>query len=259
MRIVRFERGGARSSGTVRGDAVIDEESGEEIPLGELSYLPVVEKPGKILCIGINYEAHRIEMGRDKPAHPIVFTRFVSTLVGHGQPIVRPSVSDQLDYEGELAVVIGRRGRHVKAERALELVAGYTCFNDASVRDWQRHGSQFTPGKNFDSTGAFGPWLVTSDEIPDPSQLELCTRVNGERLQHALTGDMTFSVPELIEYLSTFCTLEPGDVIATGTPSGVGDQRRPPRYLRPGDWVEVEIEKIGTLSNPVEAEAVSRQ
>jgi 2-keto-4-pentenoate hydratase/2-oxohepta-3-ene-1,7-dioic acid hydratase in catechol pathway len=195
-----------------------------------------------------------METARDKTEHPTVFTRFATTLVGHDEPIVKPSVSDRLDYEGELAVIIGKPARHVKASRALDIIAGYACFNDASVRDWQRHTTQFTPGKNFDATGAFGPWMVTADEIPDPTNLELLTRVNGETVQHANTRDMIHSIPRLIEYISTFCTLEPGDVIATGTPGGVGDKREPPLYLRPGDVVEVEIEKIGVLRNPIEAE-----
>jgi 2-keto-4-pentenoate hydratase/2-oxohepta-3-ene-1,7-dioic acid hydratase in catechol pathway len=249
VRVVSFLHRGQQGSGELVGDVI---RGRSEIPLSEVVLLPPVPHPKKILCIGINYEAHRIEMGREKPLHPVVFVRFATTLVGHEQAIVKPSESDRLDWEGELAVIIRERGRKVKAERALSIVAGYSCFDDASVRDWQRHGSQFTPGKNFDATGGFGPWMVTADEIPDPSGLELSTRVNGERVQHASTADMTFSVPELIEYISTFCTLEPGDVIATGTPSGVGDQRTPPRYLKEGDRVEVEIEKIGTLANAIE-------
>ena len=252
MKLVGFEHRGRHLIGELRGSSVVTKD--EEVPLSEITYLPPIINPRKILCIGINYESHRIETGRDKAEHPVVFTRFATTLVGHEEPIVRPRVSERLDFEGELAVIIGREARHVKAERALEIVAGYACFNDASVRDWQRHTTQFTPGKNFDATGAFGPWMVTADEIPDPSQLQLSTRVNGERVQHASTSDMTFSVPELIEYISTFCTLEPGDVIATGTPGGVGDKRTPPLYLKPGDRVEVEIDKIGVLANPVEAE-----
>ena len=266
MRVVSFEHRGERGFGIVRGASVFAHDGeldpsaldriagGTELPLGEIAFLPPIPSPRKILCIGINYEAHRIEMGREKPEHPVVFVRFATTLVGHERAIVKPRVSERLDFEGELAVVIGRRARNVKAERALEIVAGYSCFDDASVRDWQRHGSQFTPGKNFDATGGFGPWLVTTDEIPDPSRLLLSTRVNGERVQHAPTSDMTFPVPELIEYISTFCTLEPGDVIATGTPGGVGDQRTPALYLKPGDRVEVEVDAIGILSNPIASE-----
>jgi 2-keto-4-pentenoate hydratase/2-oxohepta-3-ene-1,7-dioic acid hydratase in catechol pathway len=252
MKLVGFEHRGRQLVGELRDSSVVTKD--EEIPLSEITYLPPITNPRKIICIGINYEAHRVETGREKSPYPVVFTRFATTLVGHEEPIVRPRASECLDYEGELAVIIGREARHVKAERALEIVAGYACFNDASVRDWQYRNSQFTPGKNFDATGAFGPWMVTADEIPDPSQLELTTRVNGERVQHAFTSDMTFSVPQLIEYISTFCTLEPGDVIATGTPGGVGHERKPPLFLKPGDRVEVEIDKIGVLSNPVEAE-----
>ena len=255
MKLIGFEHGGRQLVGELSGSEVVAQ--GERIPLSEIVYLPPIVSPRKILCIGINYESHRIEMGRDKGDHPVVFTRFATTLVGHGEPIVRPRVSERLDYEGELAVIIGKEARHVKADRALEIVAGYACFNDASVRDWQRHTSQFTPGKNFDATGAFGPWMVTADEIPDPSQLELSTRVNGARVQHASTSDMTFSIPQLIEYISTFCTLQPGDVIATGTPGGVGHARKPPRYLVAGDEVETSIDGIGVLRNRVVADGGS--
>jgi 2-keto-4-pentenoate hydratase/2-oxohepta-3-ene-1,7-dioic acid hydratase in catechol pathway len=252
MKLIGFEHRGRQLVGELRGATVVTRD--EEIPLSEITYLPPVTNPRKIICVGVNYETHRIEMGRDKGEHPLLFARFATTLVGHEEPIFRPQVSERLDYEGELAVIIGQRGRHVKAERALEIVGGYSCFNDASVRDWQRHTSQFTPGKNFDATGAFGPWMVTPDEIPDPTQMVLRTRVNGVEVQRASTSDMTFPIPELIAYISTFCTLEPGDVIATGTPGGVGDKRDPPLYLKPGDRVEVEIDGIGVLSNPIEAE-----
>lgn len=276
MRIVSFVHEGRRSFGVVRQEEVIDAATlghpdlsslleageldrlrscdGERIPLRDILYLPVVTRPRKILCVGVNYDAHRVEMGRDRPSHPVIFTRFATTLVGHQRPILRPKVSERLDYEGELAVVIGRRARHVASPDALSFIAGYTCFNDASVRDWQRHTSQFTPGKNFDQTGAIGPWLVTSDELGEPSNRRLTTRLNGQEVQSASTSDMTFTIQELLAYITTFTTLEPGDVIATGTPSGVGDKRDPPLYMRPKDLVEVEIEGIGTLANPIEQE-----
>ena len=216
-----------------------------------ITWLPPVARPSKIFCIGVNYDAHRRETGRDPTAHPTVFTRFAHTLVGHGQALVRPAVSERFDYEGELAVIIGRGGRRIGAEHALAHVAGYACFNDGSVRDYQRHTSQFTPGKNFDHTGGFGPWLLTADEVADPQALTLETRLAQEVMQRAPTAHMIFSVTAIIEYISSFCTLMPGDVIATGTPGGVGDKRHPPRYMQPGEEVEVDIEGIGTLCNPI--------
>lgn len=212
---------------------------------------PVIPLPGKILCVGVNYLAHIREMGREPPDYPTLFVRFPDSLVGHGQPIVRPRVSHQYDYEGELAVVIGRRARYLKATEALRYVAGYTCFLDGSVRDYQRHTTQFIPGKNFPATGSLGPWLVTADEIPDPARLTLKTRVNGEVLQSAPISDLCIDVPQIMAYCSEFCQLNPGDIIATGTPSGVGFARTPPRWLQPGDVVEVEISGIGILKNTV--------
>jgi 2-keto-4-pentenoate hydratase/2-oxohepta-3-ene-1,7-dioic acid hydratase in catechol pathway len=226
-----------------------------EVQPGAVAWLPPVVSPTKVLCIGVNYHAHRAEMGRgDDAPHPTVFVRWPSSLVGHGQPVVRPLESEAFDYEGELAVVIGRRGRRIAAADALDHVAGYSCFLDGSVRDWQRHTTQFTAGKNFDRSGAFGPWIVTADEVPDPGALRLRTTVDGEVLQDSGTDLLIASVPELIAYCSTFTTLEPGDVIATGTPGGVGSARTPPRWLRPGETVEVTIGGVGTLTNPVVAE-----
>jgi 2-keto-4-pentenoate hydratase/2-oxohepta-3-ene-1,7-dioic acid hydratase in catechol pathway len=216
---------------------------------------PVIPEPRKIICVGLNYRAHIAETGRDPPRHPLLFTRFASSIVGPGSALVRPRASTKFDYEGELAVVIGRTARHVSRDRALEYVAGYTCFNDGSLRDWQGHSTQFTPGKNFEGSGAMGPWLVTSDELPDPAALHLTTRVNGDTVQSAPLSDLLFDVPALIEYISTFARLEPGDVIATGTPGGVGAYRTPPLWLRPGDVVEVEIDRIGVLRNSVIDEA----
>ncbi|MEO8445505.1 MAG: fumarylacetoacetate hydrolase family protein [Gammaproteobacteria bacterium] len=220
-----------------------------------LRFLPVVPDPGRILCVGINYLKHIEEMGREKPAYPTLFTRFPDTLVGHGEPVMRPRISTRYDYEGELALVIGKPARYVPAAEALDYVAGYTCFLDGSVRDWQQHTTQFIPGKNFPSTGACGPWLVTTDEIPDPAVLRLETRVNGEVLQAAPVSDLCFDVRRIVEYCSGFCQLNPGDIIATGTPSGVGFARKPPRWLVPGDVVEVEISGIGILRNTVVDEA----
>jgi 2-keto-4-pentenoate hydratase/2-oxohepta-3-ene-1,7-dioic acid hydratase in catechol pathway len=216
-----------------------------------LRFAPVIPDPARIICVGINYLEHIHEMGREKPDYPTLFTRFPDTLVGHGEPIVRPLLSTHYDYEGELAIVIGTTARYVRAADALKHVAGYTCFLDGSVRDWQRHTTQFIPGKNFPATGSCGPWLVTTDEIPDPSRLRLQTRVNGEVLQQAPISDLCFDVCRIVEYCSSFCQLNPGDIIATGTPSGVGFARTPPRWLAPGDVVEVDISGIGVLRNKV--------
>ncbi len=229
-------------------------EGGQSLPLADVQRRPVIPRPWKIFCVGLNYESHRIETGRPVSEYPTLFTRFATTLVADGEPLVCPKLSEKFDFEGELAVVIGKRGRHIPREEAFSYVGGYTCFNDGSVRDYQRHSSQFTPGKNFDATGAFGPWLVTPDEIPDPSTLTLETRLNGEVMQKAGLDDLIFDVPTLISYISSFATLQPGDVIATGTPGGVGFVRNPPVFMKPGDTVEVEISGIGTLTNPVVAE-----
>jgi 2-keto-4-pentenoate hydratase/2-oxohepta-3-ene-1,7-dioic acid hydratase in catechol pathway len=222
-----------------------------DIALDGVEQLPVIPDPEKIVCVGLNYESHRSETGRPKTSYPVLFTRFADTQVGNGQPLRKPRESEEFDYEGELAVVIGRRARRVPAADALSVVAGYSCYHDASVRDWQRHTNQFTPGKNFPATGGFGPCLVTTDEIPDPSRLTLATRLNGRELQRATTDLMIFSVQKLIAYITQFTELRPGDVIATGTPGGVGFKREPPVFMRPGDVAEVEISGIGVLRNPV--------
>jgi 2-keto-4-pentenoate hydratase/2-oxohepta-3-ene-1,7-dioic acid hydratase in catechol pathway len=224
---------------------------GPAYSLDEVELLPPIPDPGKILCIGLNYASHLSEMGNKRPDYPTVFTRWADTLVAHGSPLVRPRNSTRLDYEGELAVVIGRTGRHIPRSEAMDYVAGFSIFNDASVRDWQRHSSQFIPGKNFPATGGFGPALVTPDEIDDLASTRVQTRLNGELLQDQPISDMLWGVPELIEYLSAFTPLGPGDVIVTGTPGGVGDARTPPLYLQPGDIVEVSAGPIGTLRNPV--------
>jgi 2-keto-4-pentenoate hydratase/2-oxohepta-3-ene-1,7-dioic acid hydratase in catechol pathway len=226
-----------------------DQEGG--IALADVAFLPPVTDPAKILCVGINYLTHVQETGREVPKFPMIFTRFADTQTGHEQPLVRPLASAKLDFEGELAVVIGRRARHVKAADAYGYVAGYACYNDGSVRDWQKHSIQFIPGKNFPQTGGFGPCLVTADEVGDPSQLELVTRLNGEIVQHARTDDLIFSIPALIEYCSTFTELQPGDIIITGTTGGVGAFRQPPLWMKHGDVVEVEISRVGLLRNTV--------
>ena len=223
----------------------------EQIPLGDAEFAPVIPIPGRILCVGINFRAHMKEMGREPPEHPWLFVRFADSQVGHGQPMIRPIESEEYDYEGELAVVMGRVAHRVKAADALNYVAGYTCFNDGSIRDFQRHSTQFTPGKNFYKSGSVGPWLVTADEIPDPSVLNLETRLNSKIMQQAPISDLKFDVPYLIEYISQFCRLMPGDVISTGTPGGVGAARKPPVWLKPGDKIEVEIDGIGVLKNTV--------
>ncbi|MBU6206741.1 MAG: fumarylacetoacetate hydrolase family protein [Alphaproteobacteria bacterium] len=229
--------------------------SGVLIDLDRIIYAPVIPNPGKIMCVGHNYESHRIETGREKTEHPSIFTRFADSQVGHMQPIIRPNASTMLDYEGELAVVIGQGGRNIAAADALAHVAGYACYNDASVRDWQWHTKQFTPGKNFPGTGAFGPWLVTSDEIPDPQALSVTTTLNGTVMQSQPTSEMIFPVAEIIAYVSAFTPLSAGDVIVTGTPGGVGAKRQPPVWMQPGDVVEIAIPGIGTLQNTVTAEA----
>ena len=221
------------------------------VALADVTFLPVIENPGKVLCIGINYATHVREAGREMPTYPMIFTRFADSQVAHLQPIIRPKASHKLDFEGELAVVIGKTARHVKAADALEYVAGYACYNDGSVRDWQKHTIQFVPGKNFPCTGGFGPWLVTCDEIGDPQDLELTTRLNGQVMQHTRTSDMIFDVRHLIEYCSTFTELAPGDVIVSGTTGGVGAFREPPVWMKPGDTVEVEISGIGILRNSI--------
>lgn len=226
-----------------------------DFDLSALRFLPPVVHPDKILCIGLNYREHAAEVGKPLPPWPTVFVRFHDAQTGHNEPMIRPKASTRYDFEGELAVVIGRDARHVKAEEALSYVAGYAAFNDGSVRDWQGHTTQFTPGKNFYRSGAMGPYLVTADEAPDPSTLRVVTRLNGIEVQNGPTADMIFDVPALIAYISTFTPLSAGDVIATGTPRGVGQARKPPLYMTGGDVVEVEIAGIGLLRNPIADEA----
>jgi 2-keto-4-pentenoate hydratase/2-oxohepta-3-ene-1,7-dioic acid hydratase in catechol pathway len=217
--------------------------------LADVRLLPVIPNPDKILCAGINYRSHAAETGRELPKQPSMFIRLANTLTGHDGEMIRPSVSQHFDFEGELAVVIGRGGRHIPVERALEHVAGYTCFVDGSVRDYQKFS--VTSGKNFPGTGPLGPWLVTTDEIPDPTRLTLTTRLNGQQVQHSGTDLLIYSVPQIIAFCSDFTTLLPGDVIATGTPEGVGHRRNPPLWMKPGDVLEVEISGIGTIRNHI--------
>ncbi len=223
----------------------------EKLPLDSVKLLPVITDPAKILCVGLNYETHRRETGRPASEHPTIFTRYPDSLIAHGDDIILPHVSTMLDYEGELGIVIGKGGRYIRRENALQHVAGYTCHNDATLRDWQRHTSQFTPGKTFPGTGPLGPYLVTPDEITDLDAVTLETRLNGVVVQSASIGHMIFPVSELIEYISSFTPLAAGDVIASGTPGGVGFKREPPLFMKPGDRVEVDISGVGLLVNGV--------
>ena len=283
MKIASFKTAAGASYGVVTGDGIVDAgRLARDLPtlkarlaaggldalralagnkpdykLEEVELLPTIPDPGKIFCIGVNYASHLAETSQPKPPHPMIFTRFADTQVGAGQPMIRPRESGNFDYEGELAVVIGKAGRRIAREDALAHVAGYACYNDGSIRDWQRHTSQFTPGKNFAGTGSFGPWLVTTDEIPDVSRLTIATRLNGVEVQRAPISDLVFDVPTLIEYCSTFINLAAGDVIVTGTTGGVGAYRKPPLWMKEGDTVEVEISGIGILRNPVRNEVAA--
>jgi 2-keto-4-pentenoate hydratase/2-oxohepta-3-ene-1,7-dioic acid hydratase in catechol pathway len=226
---------------------------------GEFTYAPVIPNPAKILCVGLNYDEHRRETGRPESEHPAIFTRFSDTLIGHDSPILLPVNSSSLDYEGELAVIIGKAGFRVHEDEAMSLVAGYSVFNDTTLRDWQRHTHQFTPGKNFPNTGAFGPTLITPQEAGELADKRIETRLNGATMQSAKLGDMIFSIPRVIAYLSGFTRLSPGDVIATGTPGGVGFKRDPQVFMRQGDRVDVTVEGIGTLINTIEQEIPSSE
>ena len=228
--------------------------AGATLALADVVQLPLITDPSKIICVGLNYATHVAETGREQKEHPAIFTRWADTLVADGQPLVRPRASGEFDYEGELAVIIGKAGRAIPADRALTHVAGYSIFNDASARDWQKHNIQFTPGKNFPATGAFGPTLVTPDEVLDLGSQHVVTRLNGEVVQDQPVSDMIWGIPEIIAYISSFTSLSPGDVIATGTPGGVGAKRKPPLWMKPGDLVEVEIGVLGTLTNRIIAE-----
>jgi 2-keto-4-pentenoate hydratase/2-oxohepta-3-ene-1,7-dioic acid hydratase in catechol pathway len=229
--------------------------SAQRYEMSGISWLPVIPNPEKIFCVGLNYELHRKETGRAVVDHPTIFARFANTQTGHVTDIVRPRVSTHLDFEGELALIIGKPGRYIARERALNHIAGYACYNDASVRDWQHHTHQFTPGKNFPGTGSFGPWMVTPDEFSALATRRIMTRLNGETVQEARLGEMIFDIPTLVEYCSSFNPLVSGDVIVTGTPGGVGVKRTPPLWMKPGDIIEVEIDGIGVLRNGIVDEA----
>ena len=268
MRIVTFRRNGIVLHGVRTGSSIavhpgaksaVDlavnpatPADAQAVMLADVELLAPVPRPGKIICIGLNYRAHAIEGGNAIPDYPAVFMRGATSLTASGGPILYPECSDKLDYEAELAVVIGRTATRVSVANALDHVAGYSCFNDGSVRDYQRKSTQWTMGKNFDCTGGFGPELVTPDELPaGASGLRIVARLNGQVMQDSSTADMIFDVATLVATLSEAMTLEPGDVIATGTPSGVGYARKPPVYMRPGDVIEIEIEGLGTLTNTV--------
>jgi 2-keto-4-pentenoate hydratase/2-oxohepta-3-ene-1,7-dioic acid hydratase in catechol pathway len=227
----------------------------KRIPLKGIVYAPLIPDTDMIYCVGLNYAKHIAEMGREMPEFAALFPRTPRSQIGHDEGMVLPRVSDKLDYEGELAFVIGKGGRYIAEADALAHVAGYSCYNDGSLRDFQRHTHQFMPGKNFWGTGAFGPWLVTPDEFGDVASHSVTTRLNGQVMQNAGFDDFLFTVPYLISYISSFTELLPGDVIITGTPGGVGTARKPPVYMKPGDVVEIEIDGIGILRNTVISEA----
>ena len=277
MKLMMFKKGTGAALGVVDGNSLIDVSAttatlqqaieggpsalaaikaaaakGARQPLSAVKPALPIARPGKFICVGLNYAAHAAEGGHATPTYPSFFVRVPSSLVAAEEPVLRPKESIQLDYECELTIVIGKGGRHISEAKALEHVFGYTLFNDVSVRDYQRKTSQWTPGKNFDGTGPLGPVVVTADALPPgASGLRICTRVNGETLQDSNTSDMIFSTARTIALLSEFMTLEPGDLIATGTPSGVAHARKPPAWMKAGDRVEVEVAEIGILANPV--------
>ncbi len=251
--MLAFLEGGEETLGLAR-EALNRAPSAADLDLSAVTLKAPIPNPSKIICIGLNYRDHAAESQQEVPAYPTVFAKYPSCLVGSGAAIVLPRISSQVDYEGELAVVIGRRARQVAEADALSYVGGYAPFNDVSVRDYQMRTSQWTIGKTFDTHGPMGPALVTADEVPDPQALNIRVSIGDEALQSANTAQMIFPVAHLIAYLSAVMTLEPGDIIATGTPSGVGAARTPPRFLRPGETVRVEIEGLGVLENPVVAQ-----
>ena len=224
-------------------------------PLVDVELLAPIQRPGKMVCLGLNYRSHLAEIREPTPRYPILFHKVATSLIGHRAEIVLPQISQQVDYEGELAVVIGRRGKSIPEQEALEYVAGYACANDVSAHDIEFRTSQWASGKMLDTFCPLGPVLVTRDEIPDPHALRLKTVLNGKTVQDASTSDMIFSVPFLISYISSLATLEPGDLILTGTPAGIGCNKTPMVFLQPGDDIGIQIEGIGTLANPVTAEA----
>lgn len=222
-----------------------------DLKFADLHLLPVITNPNKIVCVGLNYADHVRETGRELTESPALFLRVSESQIGHGQNIVRPPESHRLDYEGEIAVIIGKGGRRISEADSWSHIAGYSCYNDGSVRDWQVSTTQWTAGKNFWRTGGFGPWMVTADEIKPDQKMTLITRLNGQELQRATTDMMIHSIPRQIAYISTFIPLEPGDVIVTGTPGGVGNKRTPQVFMKPGDVVEIEVDAVGILRNGI--------
>jgi 2-keto-4-pentenoate hydratase/2-oxohepta-3-ene-1,7-dioic acid hydratase in catechol pathway len=227
-----------------------------DLNYADLHLLPVIPNPNKIICVGLNYGEHVRETGRELTENPALFVRMSESQVGHGQDIVRPPESHRLDYEGEIAIVMGEGGRRISEADSWKHIFGYACYNDGSIRDWQVSTTQWTAGKNFWHTGGFGPWMVTADEIKPNQKMSLVTRLNGQEMQRATTDMMIHSIPRQIAYISTFIPLEPGDVIVTGTPGGVGNKRNPQVFMKPGDVVEIEVDAIGILRNTIRDEVV---
>ncbi|MES2508323.1 MAG: fumarylacetoacetate hydrolase family protein [Pseudomonadota bacterium] len=283
MKLISFKHGGKNTFGAVEGDKVIDlqpafagraadlksllaadlvaeasafaKSAKATLTFGDVELLPVIPNPGKIVCVGLNYGEHVRETGREITESPALFLRVAESQVAHGQDIIRPPESHRLDYEGEIAIVIGKGGRRISEADSWNHIAGYSCYNDGSIRDWQVATTQWTPGKNFWRTGGFGPWMVTSDEIKPNQKMTLVTRLNGQELQRASTDMMIHSIPRQIAYISTFIPLEAGDVIVTGTPGGVGNKRTPQLFMKPGDTVEIEVDAVGILRNGIRDEA----
>ena len=279
MKLVSFSRLGKARFGAVVKDGVIDltgkldpdvntikelislhmEDQAEEFIAGknkdlsfsDITFLPVIPDPEKIMCVGLNYLEHKKETGRPDVDNPTIFTRFADSQVAHMQPMIKPDNSDRFDYEAEMAIIIGKGGRFISEDEALSHIAGYACYNDGSIRNYQRHTSQYTPGKTFPGTGGFGPYMVTPSEVGDYRKLPIELRLNGNIMQKATLADLIFPIPRLISYISEFTALSSGDVIVTGTPGGVGDKRNPPVYMVPGDIVEVDIGMLGVLRNPI--------
>lgn len=283
MKLLSFSVNGEQSFGLIKNDSVIDlkkklngkfedlksllavenlaetiqsiENTESDYALTDIQFEPVIPNPGQIFCIGLNYGEHVKETQREATEKPMIFMRLAPSQIGHNQPLLRPVEAEQFDYEGEIAIVIGKGGRRISKENAWDHIAGYSCYNDGSVRDWQRHTAQWGPGKNFFQTGGFGPWLVTSDEIKANETMTLITRVNGQEVQRALTTQLIHDIPSLINYISTFTPLSAGDVIVSGTPGGIGLKRTPPLLLKEGDVVEIEVDKVGVLKNIVKNDA----
>lgn len=279
MKLVSFSKAGQAGFGVVKGDGIIDlgaalknryadlkafiaadayaeakqalDSRDADFAVSDVELLPVIPNPGKIWCCGLNYGEHVRETNREVTEKPMFFLRFADSQVGHNQAMLRPAESTQLDYEAEIAVIIGKPGRRISEADAFDHIAGYACYNDGSIRDWQRHTQQWGPGKNFYRTGGFGPWMVTTDEIPANTKLTLTARLNGEEMQRATTDMMIHSIARQIAYASTVAPLQSGDVIVTGTPGGVGARRQPPVWMKAGDVIEIEIDRVGVLRNPI--------